>query len=431
MLPHGPLALFRDVTFTVIAATLFTIALTTWVWMLHAWTTPRMHRATGPDTMWRRHEPCYTFSLLVPARHEEAVLGATLDRLAVIDHPWVEIIVVVGDDDPGTTAEAREAERRWPDRIRVVVDDSAPKTKPRALNAGFAASRNEIIGVFDAEDEVSLDVLRHADAVLERTGAQVVQGSVQLVTLRGSWFSVRNCLEYLFWYRSRLHAHARHGFAPLGGNTVFFRRETLAGMGGWDGACLAEDCDIGIRLSSSGSRVAVWFDPQTTTREETPATLRAFVRQRTRWNQGYLQVLRKEHWKALPGRRQRFLARYVLAFPLVQGAAGLLLPISLVLLLVGHLPLLMTLVAFSAVFMMLCVLATEIVGLMELSHTFALDTRLRDYLRLILTTIPYQAVLAFAGLRAAWRQLLGQGTWEKTAHSGMHRSGEPAPALTD
>ena len=48
---------------------------------------------------------------------------------------------------------------------------------------------------------------------------------------------------------------------------------------------------LGVRLSALGARTAVFYEPDLVTREECPPTLRAFVRQRTRWNQGYLQTL--------------------------------------------------------------------------------------------------------------------------------------------
>ena len=48
------------------------------------------------------------------------------------------------------------------------------------------------------------------------------------------------------------------------------------------------------------------------TREETPDTLVGLLKQRTRWNQGFLQVLRKGDWRRLPDPRQRLLARYTL-----------------------------------------------------------------------------------------------------------------------
>src|SRR5208282_5538467 len=100
---------------------------------------------------------------------------------------------------------------------------------------------------------------------------------------------------------------------------------------------------------------------------------------------------------------------YVLAFPLIQASAGLLLPASIVLLAVGTIPLLLTLIAFAPVIMMCCVVVTELVGLFELSRTFHLRAGLRDYVVLAATTIPYMAVLAYAGVRAAWRELRGRG----------------------
>ena len=219
---------------------LFAIAAVTLWWMLHAWRTPEVLDATGftaADDEAR--EPELSFSLIVPARHEEVVLGETLDRLAAVDHPNVEVLAVVGHDDDGTRAVAEEAARRWPDRIRVVVDRSWPKNKPKALNAALAECRGRVTGVFDAEDEVHPRLLRQVDATFRETAAHVVQGGVQLMNITSSWYALRNCLEYFFWFRSRLHLHAEHRFIPLGGNTVFVRTDVLRAVGGWDPDCLA------------------------------------------------------------------------------------------------------------------------------------------------------------------------------------------------
>ncbi len=53
-----------------------------------------------------------------------------------------------------------------------------------------------VVGVFDAEDEVALGLLRQVDVLLQRTGADVVQGGVQLMNYRSSWWALRNVLEY-------------------------------------------------------------------------------------------------------------------------------------------------------------------------------------------------------------------------------------------
>lgn len=111
---------------------LFIVALTTLVWTVEAWKTPdelEQIAFVPPD------EPRLSFSLIVPARHEEGVLGRTLDNLAALDHPAVEILSVVGHDDPATQQVAYAAAWRHPGKVRVLLDGHPDKTKPKALNS--------------------------------------------------------------------------------------------------------------------------------------------------------------------------------------------------------------------------------------------------------------------------------------------------------
>ena len=403
------------------------VASATLWWMLHAWRTPEVLRATGFTKA--RRQPDLSFSLIVPARHEEAVLGATLDSLALIDHPRFEVLVVIGQDDPGTRAVAEAAAARHQGRIRVVIDHSRPKNKPRALNSALPHCRGEVVGVFDAEDEVDARLLRQVDTCFADTGAHVVQGGVQLVNFRSSWYSLRNCLEYFFWFRSRLHLHAHHRFIPLGGNTVFVKRRVLEAVGGWDGDCLAEDCELGVRLSALGARVTVAYDPDLATREETPGSLRELFKQRTRWNQGFLQVLRKGAWRRLPTRRQRMLARYTLAMPFLQAFAGVAIPVSIASMVWLRVPVLLALLAFLPAVPTLGTIAFEVAALREFCRLFYVRPRRVDYLRLVAGTFVYQLVLAGAALRAVARELLGVRTWEKTSHVGAHRTTPIVPEI--
>jgi cellulose synthase/poly-beta-1,6-N-acetylglucosamine synthase-like glycosyltransferase len=325
---------------------------------------------------------------------------------------------------------ARQAAERHPGVVRVVIDENVPKNKPKALNTALPACRGEIVGVFDAEDEVHPGLLRLVDMRFAEADADIVQSGVQLMNIHSSWWSLRNCLEYYFWFRSRLHFHAEQRFIPLGGNTVFIRTALLREHDGWDGQCLAEDCEIGVRLSTAGAVVAVAYDPEVVTREETPDSIRALIKQRTRWNQGFLQVLAKGEWRALPGRRQRLLARYTLVMPFLQALTGVLLPISLVVMFVAKVPVWMTLLSFVPLVPTVLTVAAETAGLGEFARTFGLRAGPRDYLRLVLGVVPYQVLLAFASLRAVWRQMRGNSSWEKTAHSGVHRTTALAATAT-
>jgi cellulose synthase/poly-beta-1,6-N-acetylglucosamine synthase-like glycosyltransferase len=407
----------------IVSLGLFGVSATTLWWMLHAWHSPERLATTG---FRRRHAGAHRFfSLVLPARHEQAVLGDTIHALARLDHPYYEVIVVIGHDDPETEHVARAAAARHPRIVRVVMDHNVPKNKPKALNTALPRCRGDIVGVFDAEDDVHPGLLRLVEARFEESGADVVQAGVQLMNVQTSWWSLRNCLEYYFWFRSRLHFHADQRFIPLGGNTVFTRTALLRRAGGWDPHCLAEDCEIGVRLSTGGARVAVAYDPRVVTREETPHSVKALVKQRTRWNQGFLQVFRKGEWRKLPSRRQRWLARYTLAMPFLQAATGALLPLAVASMFLLKVPVPITLATFLPLALMLVTMAVEAAALGEFGREFGIRIRMWDRVRLLLGTFPYQLILAFAALRSVWREIRGDGGWEKTSHANAHRASTP------
>ncbi|MGI8625056.1 MAG: hypothetical protein ACR2J5_00580, partial [Geodermatophilaceae bacterium] len=164
-------------------------------------------------------------------------------------------------------------------------------------------------------------------------------------------------------------------------------------------------------------------------------TLRSLYKQRTRWNQGFLQVLRKGEWRKLPTRRQRLMARYLLAMPFLQAFTGLMIPISIVLIVTAKVPTIVALVSFLPIVPTLLTLVVETAGLGDFGRMYAVKVRARDYLRLLLGTFPYQVFLAAAAVRAVIRELRGINAWEKTEHTNAHRtsaapSASPTPIPT-
>src|SRR4029079_18127915 len=87
-------------------------------------------------------------------------------------------------------------------------------------------------------------------------------------------------------------------------------------------------CERVMRLSSVCRKVVVAYDSDMVTREETPGSLMSLLKQRTRWNQGFLQVYRKKDWRRLPGFGQRLLARYTLMTPFLQAFSGIIIPLN-------------------------------------------------------------------------------------------------------
>lgn len=370
----------------------------------------------------------HSFTLLLPARHEEAVIQDTIQRMVELNYPreLVQILVVIEAGDYGTIAKVNEKlaqlRQQGITHARLITFDDPPINKPHGLNVGLNQATGEVVTIFDAEDEPHPDILHIVNTVMVRDSSPVVQCGVQLMNYADHWFSALNVLEYFFWFKSRMHYHASVGMIPLGGNTVFIRRDMLEKIGGWDQYCLTEDADIGIRLSAMGVPMRVVYQDEYVTREETPPTVSQFIKQRTRWNQGFLQVLLKKDWLRLPTWPQRLLALYTLSFPLYQALLMLYVPVSLVLIFFAKVPILVAMLSALPLYMLLLQYGITLIGLYEFTGVHGLRPSRWSALWLLIVFLPFQWLLSYAALRAVWRQLRGMNNWEKTIHIGAHRA---------
>jgi glycosyltransferase XagB len=391
---------------------------------LYTWNQPRSG-ANAPETF---RTPGLSFTVMLPCRHEESVIQATMGRVAGANYPpqLLQVLVVCSADDRGTISKAEEKidalRRDGLENVSLVVFHDGPVNKPHALNCALPHAANDVVTIFDAEDDLHLDIFNVINTIMLNERVRVVQAGVQLMDIDSSWYSPLNVLEYFFWFKSRLHYHARLGAIPLGGNTVFFERALIARVGGWDERNLTEDADLGLRLSAAGERARVVYDDRYVTKEETPPTLAHFIRQRTRWNQGFIQTLRKGVWRDLPTRKQRLLAWYTLAFPEGQALLAIYIPFSLITMLAFKAPVLVALISYLPVVMLLAHFLTGVVGLYEFAGAHELEVTLDTVLRLAIAWLPYQLVLSYAALRAVGRQARGVTNWEKTQHVGAHRA---------
>ena len=390
--------------------------------MLYAWEDPE--RSAGDKSPTQFHAPQLSFTALVPVRHEEDVIEDTLCAISSFAYPsyLMETIVICSVDDTGTIRAVKRAISKLnTGNLSLTVYSKAPINKPHGLNVALKKAKHDVVVIFDAEDEPHKDIYNIANTVMLRDNADVVQSGVQLMNYRSNWFSMFNVMEYYFWFKSSLHFYARAGVIPLGGNTVFFKRDKLLQVNGWDHSCLTEDADIGLRLSKIGAKIRVVYDEQHTTREETPPNVIGLVKQRTRWNQGFLQILFKCDWLSLPYLHQRLLALYILSWPVVNAALFLYVPFSIWFALTTKMPVLYALLLNAPLYILVLHLATFIIGLYEFTKDYKLKYPFWMPLKAIVFYYPYQLLLGYSALRAVGRFLRGDLTWEKTQHINAHR----------
>ena len=397
--------------------------------MLYTWDRPEAHHKAKAPALFV--EPAKSFTVMLPARHEEDVIQTTIERVVSANYPMhlLEVVVICKTDDEGTIAKAEEKiaglRSEGVTNVSVLTFSNPPTNKPHGLNVGLRATSHEVVTIFDSEDDIHPDIFNVINTVMLKEGVNVVQSGVQLMNYETNWYSTLNVLEYFFWFKSRLHYHAKTGMTPLGGNTVFFNRQVLLAAGGWDESNLTEDADVGIRISSMHEPVRIVYDDRYVTREETPPSLDHFIRQRTRWSQGFLQTLMKGEWTRLPNFEQRLLAIYTLAFPTIQTVLGLYVLVTIATMFTIKTPVLIAIVLSLPLYLLIGHLLLAIVGLYEFAAAHGLKPSWKTPVIMTLTYLPYQWVLSYASVRATVRELRGINNWEKTAHVGAHRQEPP------
>ncbi|MCW5678383.1 MAG: glycosyltransferase family 2 protein [Xanthobacteraceae bacterium] len=393
-----------------------------------AWAALRIYACLTPASADARHEiperelPIYT--ILVPLYREAGIVPDLVNALSALNYPREKLdIKLILEPDDIETARAIGAINLDPCFEVVVVPEPGPRTKPKALRAALPFARGEFLVIYDAEDRPHASQLRDAYArFLEgHENLACVQARLAIDNTYPSFLTAHFRAEYSGLFDVLLPAIARLRLpVPLGGTSNHFRTEVLRAVGGWDPHNVTEDADLGIRLARFGYTTNV---VDSTTWEEAPSRLGAWLPQRTRWMKGWLQTY-LVHMRDPLLLLKQLKWRGFLAFQLLIGGS--------VLAALVH-PLFFAWLLLDTAFGSLLSPATSALQGSQKGLAFAtlasgyiasavlafVGMRRRGAITSawVLLTIPvYWLLLSAAAWRAVWKLVVAPYQWEKTAH---------------
>ena len=233
------------------------------------------------------------FSIIVPAKDEDAVIGRCLDAMLNLDYPKekMEIIVVEGASKDATRKICAEFSEKHKGTIKVICEKTS-NGKPAALNLALPHVTGEIVGVFDADSIPEKNTLQKMVSYFQDKAVTAVQGSTSSVNAKQNMLTKIASMEDRAWFQGLLCGRERLKlFVPLTGSCQFIRADILKEMGGWEEFSLAEDVELALRLTGKGHLVK--FASDVCSGQETPSNLSGLITQRTRWYRGYMEAALK------------------------------------------------------------------------------------------------------------------------------------------
>ncbi|HYI97483.1 MAG TPA: glycosyl transferase family protein [Bryobacteraceae bacterium] len=307
-------------------------------------------------------EPQKPIAIIVPLWNEAAVIARMVQQnSSSILYSNYHIFVGAYPNDEPTLNEIRKLETRYAHVHLAVCPHDGPTSKADCLNWIFQnvlayeqaqAVHFEIIVTHDAEDVIHSDALHWINHYSD--DYEMVQVPVLPLPKPITDWTYGVYVDEFTEYQTRdMPARQAMGaFVPSNGVGAGFRRDALDALAEADEnrvfepVCLTEDYENGLRLRAHGARQL--FVPLqangVATREYFPDTLKAAIRQKTRWITGIaLQTWERHGWigghvqkywlwrdrKGLVGSPAGLLTNLVFAYGLVRWLLGAPIPDNL------------------------------------------------------------------------------------------------------
>jgi len=249
------------------------------------------NRRKRPTSVYANEEP--KFSIIVPTKNEEIVIGRCLNSLLDLDYPKdkLEIIVVDGNSTDNTCKICSDFSEKYPG-VFTIINEKESNGKPAALNLALTYTTGEIVGVFDADSVPEKDVLRKVASYLGDKQLVAVQGRTTSLNEKNNILTRVIAAEEKAWYQALLSGREKlQLFVPLNGSCQFIRRNVLEELGGWDEASLTEDVELALRLVEKKHQIK--YAEDVCCGQETPNGVRDLIKQRVRWYRGYMETALK------------------------------------------------------------------------------------------------------------------------------------------
>ncbi|AEH25042.1 glycosyltransferase family 2 protein [Pyrococcus yayanosii] len=246
--------------------------------------------------------------VLVPAHNEENVIGKTARSVLNQDYLNLKLFLINDNSTDGTRKIMEAIKRQNPKRVVVIdVPPDRGRKKPRALNYALELiekehEKPEFVFILDADYILPPDAIRKLVRIMEKAPNYVIgiQGNVRPRNWRKNFITKFITLERLAGFNVAIEGDMKlNENGKYGGTVALIRFKDLIRVGKFGEDAITEDTELWARALISGYRF--WYYHGIVGWEEAVEDLRHYIKQRSRWAQGHLQVMIDYYWNVLRG----------------------------------------------------------------------------------------------------------------------------------
>jgi len=241
-------------------------------------------------------------SLAIAAKNEAAVITSLVESLCSLDYP-IDRYEVWAIDDRSSDRTPEILDRlaqKYPQLQVLHRTEGHTGGKSGALNQVLSLMQGEIIGVFDADAQVTPDFLYQVLAYFQAETVGAIQLRKAIVNSDTNFLTRGQRAEMALDAYLQQQRTSGGGIGELRGNGQFVRRTALDSCDGWNEQTITDDLDLTIRLHLTGWDIELM--PYPPVGEEGVTTFKALWHQRNRWAEGGFQRY-LDYWDAIASNR--------------------------------------------------------------------------------------------------------------------------------
>lgn len=251
----------------------------------------------------------YSVSIVIPCYNEEKNIGKTIDNLINNGYSELKKIIVVDDrSTDGSYKVIKEYEKKYPGLVKGVRTPKNTGCAAGAKNYGSKFAKTELVGFVDADSFPEKGAIEKMMGFFDNEKVSAVTSTV-LVHNRNNLLLRLQAIEYIVIKFTRKFLEFVDSIYVTPGPLAMYRRKPFEDLGRFDESNLTEDIEITWRFLANKHLVKMSVPSKVYS--VAPRTIKAWFKQRLRWNMGGVQTIFKYRWRFFDG---TMLGNFVLPF---------------------------------------------------------------------------------------------------------------------